>query len=130
MMKPIYGLTGVPRAWRTELHQVLAQRMSCRQLHSEPELYCVRKGHHIDKTDAISSANGHDREQQEASDIRTFKDQVCKFGNLGCLLSVRVGDVKGTARRQVGEFLFARFNRLVGQCEAGCGGFLHAGIQH
>ena len=130
MMTPMYGLKGAPRAWRKESHQVLAQRMSRRQLHSEPEPYCVHKGNQIDKKDAIARAKEHDREQQEASDPRTIKDKLYKFGNVECLLPVHVDDVKGTARRQAAEFLFAHFNRLVGQCKADYGSALHADIKH
>ena len=43
MIKPIYGLKDAPRAWRKKFHEVLKQWMSCRQLYSEPELYCVHE---------------------------------------------------------------------------------------
>ena len=41
MLKPMYRLKGVPRAWRKTFHQVLIQWMSCRQLCIEPEFYRV-----------------------------------------------------------------------------------------
>ena len=31
MLTPIYGLKDAPRAWRTKLHQVFVQWLSCRQ---------------------------------------------------------------------------------------------------
>ena len=45
MLKHIYGLDGAPRAWRKKVHQALIQWMPCRQLHSEPELYCHSELH-------------------------------------------------------------------------------------
>ena len=43
MLAPIYGLKDAPRAWRTKLHEALTAWMSCRQLYSELELYCVHR---------------------------------------------------------------------------------------
>ena len=38
MLKPVYGLNVVPRAWRKKFHHVLIQWVSCQQSFSEPEL--------------------------------------------------------------------------------------------
>ena len=43
MLKPIYGLKEVPRAWREKLLQVHEGCLQCRQLYAVPELHCVHK---------------------------------------------------------------------------------------
>ena len=43
MLKRIYVLKVAPRAWQKKLHQVFVWWMSCRQLHAEPEFYCVHQ---------------------------------------------------------------------------------------
>ena len=64
MFKQIYGLKDGARAWRKTLHQAFAKWMSCRQLHSEPELYCVFKGKDDQQApkNTIVGANEHDSE--------------------------------------------------------------------
>ena len=43
LLKPMPGLNEVRRARRKKLHQVFIQWGSCRQLYSEPALYCVHR---------------------------------------------------------------------------------------
>lgn len=66
MLKVIYGLKDAPRAWRKKLHQAFIQWMSCRQLYSEPELYCVHTSNHTEEVDTISGAVEHNDEQAES----------------------------------------------------------------
>ena len=47
MLKPIKGLTDVPRAWRKKFHQVLIGWLQCQPLRAEPELHCVHKDQHV-----------------------------------------------------------------------------------
>ena len=55
---------------------------------------------------------------------------MCKPGNLHCLLTVHVDDIKGTAQKHVADPLLERSDRSVGQCNADGGSFLHSFIQH
>lgn len=126
MLKPIYGLKDVPRAWGKKFHQVLIQWVSCLQLYSEPELHCARQGNTFGECDAIARAKEHDKEQHESGESRTVKAQLLKFCNFLCLLSVHVG----AARRKLAGSLLEQRNRLVGQCEVGYSSFLHIGVQH
>ena len=61
---------------------------------------------------------------------RAIKEQVYKFGNLVCLVSVHVDYIKGTTRRQLAESLLALLNKLVCQCKAEGDSSLHICIQH
>ena len=94
MIKPIYGLKDAPRAWRKKFHQVLIQWMSCRQLYSEPELYCVHDKNQIVDHNPITRAIEHTEEQQESGITRTLNQQLLVRRGLLCLLSVHVGDIK------------------------------------
>ena len=64
MLKPIYGLKDVPRAWRKKLHQVLETWQQCQQLYAEPELYCAHKGQQQRSRDQVGRAQAHNFEQQ------------------------------------------------------------------
>ena len=46
------------------------------------------------------------------------------------MLSVHLGDIKGTASKAVADSLLSHLNESVGQCNADYGSFLHIGIQH
>ena len=46
------------------------------------------------------------------------------------MLSVHVGDVKGTAPKEVADSLLRHLNDSVGRCKADYGAFFHIGIQH
>ena len=129
MLKPIYGLKDAPRAWRKKFLQVLMQWMSCRQLYTEPELYCVHREDLVIETDILIRAKEHNEEQQETG-IRHTEPQAFKKGNLQCLLSVHVDDIKGTATKEVAEALLKLLNNKVGQCMADYDNFIHTGIQH
>ena len=77
MLKPIYGLKDAPRAWRKKLHQVLIQWMSCRQLYSEPELYCVHRDNKQDTVgNTITKAKEHSDEQAEVSKMQSIVAQT------------------------------------------------------
>ena len=65
MLKPIYGLTDVPRAWCKTFHQVLIQWVPCQPFFSEPELYCVHNGNQRDEKRTVDRAKEYDLEQQE-----------------------------------------------------------------
>ena len=73
------------------MHQVLIQWMSCRQLYTEPELYCVHKEDLVTEPDILTRAREHNEEQQETGQRQT-EPQAYKKGNLQCLLSVHVDD--------------------------------------
>ena len=64
-LKPIYGLKDAPRAWRKKLHEVLIGWLSCRQLYSEPELYCLHRQDDACGGNVIERAKEHNEEQQE-----------------------------------------------------------------
>lgn len=130
VLKPIFGLKGAPRAWRKQLHQVLEQWMSCRQLCSEPGLYCVHTHSQRSAKDMIARAKAHDLERQETGDVRNIPLQQYEPGSSWCLLSVHVDDIKGIAPMEIADSLLADFNKGLGQCEIDCGSFLHIGIQH
>lgn len=105
ILKSIYGLKDALRAWRKKLHQAPIQWMSCRQLHSEPEHYCVHKEDGVVKQDVLKQAQQHVAEQQEFG-VREVQPQAYVEGNLQCLLSVRVGELcaEGSGRAIVGAF--------------------------
>ena len=130
MLKPIYGLKDAPRAWRKKLHQVLAQWQSCQQLQAEPELYCVHTWRPQRIKDPVGRAKAHELQQQEVGSPRNIEPSKPTPGNLQCLLSVLVYDIKGTAPKAVAESLLAHLNASVGSCKADRGSFLHIGIQH
>lgn len=102
MLKPMYGLKDAPRAWRTQLHQVLIQWMFCRQLYSEPELYCVHSRDYGENADIYKQAQEDVAEQHEIG-IRNVEPQVYIDGNLQCFFSVRADDITGVARKKTAE---------------------------
>ena len=131
MLKPIYGFTDAPRAWRTQLHQVGEQWQHCQQLRAEPELYCAHECQQKRSRGPVGRAQVHNLEQHEVADTtRPIIPGEFTPANLQCLLSVRVGDVKGTAPKHVAESLLSHLNASVGQCKADCNSFLHICIQH
>ena len=54
---------------------------------------------------AVGRAKAHNFEQQEIGEARAVILGQFTFGILQCLLSVRVGDTKGSAPKSVAEFL-------------------------
>ena len=130
MLKPIYGLKDAPRAWRKKLHQVLTQWMSCRQLHTEPEFYCVHKIDEVAELDIYHRVIAHNEEQQESGKTRLTKAQQYIPGSLQCVLGLHLDNIKGTARSSTAESLLARLNDTVGKCKADCGCLMRTGIQH
>ena len=106
--------------------------MSCRQLYSEPELYCVHRDHKIEDggRNTIDKAKEHNDEQAEIGKMCTIVAQKYKAGNLLCLLSVHVDDIKGTSKKATAMSLLEHLNKTVGQCKADWLSFLHTGIQH
>ena len=97
MLKPIYGLKDAPRAWRTKLHQVLIQWLSCRQLYSGPELYCVHRDDDVKGGNVHERAQQHNEKQREIGNVRNTKTQAHLAGGSQCLSSVHVDDIR--ARR-------------------------------
>lgn len=130
MLKLSYGYRGAPRAWRTKLHQVLEQWLSCQPLYSEPELYCFRKFDQRSLNSVIGRARERDSEQREICEIRRLFSQTYGPGTLQCLLSVHVRDINGTAPRQIADSSLAQVNKKLGQRTADYGSCLHTGIQH
>ena len=131
MIKPIYGFKDAPRAWRKTFHQVLEGWQQCQELYAKPELHCVHKAQPGTKLEIDSRAQAHNLEQQEVADpTRKFNSGEFTPGNLLCLLSVHVGDIKGTALQEVADSLLKHLNDSVGQCKAEYDSFLHTGIQH
>lgn len=130
MLNHNYGFKGAPRAWRKKLHRVLAQWMSCQQLKVEPELYCVRDSNQQACGNTLSRATGHDEDNQDLGGARILPAQQCEPSRFKCLLSVHVGDIKGTAARQTADSLLAHLNDKVSECKVDCGNFLLTGIQH
>ena len=102
--------------------------MSCRQLYNEPELHCVHREDLATEPNVLVRANEHNEEQQETC-TRHTKPQEFRKGNLQCLLSVHVDDIKGTATTEVAETLLKHLNAKVGQCKADYNNFIHTGIQ-
>lgn len=129
MLKPIYGLKDAPRAWRKKLHGVLIGWLSCRQLYSEPELYCVHRTDGTCGDNSPKRAQQHNEEQQETGKMQVAAQEYTR-GNLQCLLSVHVDDTKGCATEDVADGLLKHLSDKVGQCKADCISFLHTGIQH
>lgn len=103
--------------------------MCGRQLHSEPDLYCLHRGSEVQAQDPIARAQENGKDQHEVGDARHVQGQVYKLGNLLCMLSVHVDDIMGAARKEIAELLLQHFHRVVGQCEADCCSVLHAGVQ-
>ena len=130
MLKPIYGFKDAPKVWRKKLHKVLAQWQSCQHIYAEPELYCVHKWRPQRIKYPVGRAKSHDLQQQEIGSPRHIEPSKPTPGNLQCLLSVHVDDIKGTAPKAVAESLLAHLNASVGSCKADYGSFLHTGIQH
>lgn len=129
MLKPIYGLRDAFRAWCKKLRQAFVQWMSCRQLRSEPQFYCVHKGDCVAKQDVLNHAQQHVVKHEEIG-ARDVEPRAYAEGNCQGLSSVHAGDVKGCARKGTAEPSLAHANKLVGQCKADCTSFLHTGIQH
>ena len=77
MLKPICGLNDAPRAWREKLHEVLIGWVSCRQLYSDPELYCVHRRDDVGGGNVLERARQHTEEQQETG-FRQVTPQECK----------------------------------------------------
>ena len=130
MFKPMYGLKDAPRAWRKKLHQVLIQCLLCRQLCTEPELYCVHEEDGVNENDRLARAKEHNEERQETGNTRITEPQEYKKGSLQCLLSVRVDDTNGIATREVAYSLLKHLNNIVGHCKTDYVSFLHIGMQH
>ena len=76
MIKQIYGCKDVPRAWRKKLHQVFVGWLSCRQLHTEPEAYCVHTKESFIECDILTRAKEHNEEQQEIGRTRNTEPQA------------------------------------------------------
>ena len=129
VLKPIYGLKNAPRAWRKKLHEVLTGWMSCRQLYSELDLYCVHRQDDAMGEDIMVPANQHIEEQQEIGK-RQVSAQECKPGNFKCLLSVHVDGSNVAATKDVADGVLKHLNDKVGQCKTYCTSFLHTGIQY
>ena len=104
MLKPVYGLKDAPRAWRKNLHEVLVGWMSCRQLCSEPELYCVHRSDEKIGDNLIERARQHNAEQQEVG-FRKVIAQEYKNWNFQRLLSVHVDDIRAWHGRVSGRVL-------------------------
>ena len=104
--------------------------MSCRQSSAEPELYCVHKIDEIEGGDENRRAMLHNEQQRETGKGRNIPPQAYVHGNVQCLLSVHVDDIKGNTRKGIAESLLAHLNETVGRCNADCSSFLHACIQH
>ena len=130
VLKPIYGLNGVPLALRTKLHQVLEIWQQGQKLYAEPELYCVHKSQSKWSRDPIGRAQAHSFVQQEVVEPRSIILSIFVSGNLQCLLSVHVGDINCTAPKEVSDSLLRHLNERVGRCKVHCSSFLHIGIQH
>ena len=128
MLKPIYGLKDAPRAWRTKLHEVLTGWLSCRQLYSEIELYCVHRSDGARGGDILVRARQHNEEQQETGK-RQVVAQEYKQDSFQCLLSVHVDDIKGMSTKEIADSLLKHLNDKVGQCKADYTSFLHTVIQ-
>ena len=118
MLKPIYGLKDALRAWRKKFHQVFVQWLSCRQFYIEPECYYVHKKDLVIEPSILVRAKEHNEEQHESGKARQTEPQVFEKGNVQCLSSAHVDDIKGTAARDVAESLLKRFKVKVGQCKA------------
>ena len=130
MLTPIYGLKGAPRVWRKKLHQGLDGWQQCQQWHVEPELYCVHQSKSKRSRDPIGRAQAHNIEQQEVAEPRSVIPSTFASGNLLCLLSAHVDDIKGTAPKEVSDSPLRHLNESAGQCKVDCSSFLHIGIQH
>ena len=130
MLNPIYGLKDAPRAWRKKLHQVLVGWLQCQQLYAEAELFCAHKGQQVTEKDIVGRAQAHNLEQQEIAEPRQVVQGRFTPGNLQCLLSVHVGDIKGIAPNEIADSLLKHLNDSVGQRKADYDSFLHVGIQH
>ena len=114
MLKPIYGSREGPRAWRTDLHQVLIPWLSCRKFYAGPEFYCAyRKGEVINE-DVCQRALEPIWEQHGTGNHRNTQAQAYIKGNLQCLIGVHVDDAKGAASRETAESLLKHFHDKVG----------------
>lgn len=105
MLKPICGLKDDPRAWRTKLHQVFVQWLSCRQLRTEPEFDCVHQQDGVKEVSSLTRAKGHNEEQQGTGNTRTTVPQVFNNDNLQYLSSVHVDDVNGSCYKGGSRFV-------------------------
>lgn len=76
------------------------------------------------------TASDHNEEQHASGKQRNTQPHPHVPGNLQCLFSVHVDDVKGKARNETAEPLFKHRNEKARPCKADCSSFLHAGIQH
>ena len=123
VLTPIGGLTDVFRAWRKELHQLLAQWVSYRKLYAEPELYCVHRRDPITETNVYQRASQHNEEQHEIGKFRDIEPRICVIGKCQCLLSAHVSGIKRTASKDVAETLLKHSNDTVNQRQADCNNF-------
>ena len=94
----------------------------------KPELHCVRDNKQTHVSNSIVRAKEHDEEQHESGNARNLPAQHCEPGKFKCLLSVHVGDIKGTTTRQTANSLLAHLNDKVDQCKIDYGNFLHTGV--
>lgn len=72
----------------------------------------------------------HNQGQQETGNSRNTMPQKYAPGNLQCLLSLHVGDMIDTARKDTADPLLAHPNKTVGQRKTNCNSFIHTGTQH
>ena len=115
---------------RKQLHRVLTQWMSCRQLYAEPEFYCVHKDDARCLENTIERAVEHNEEQQETGNYRNVEPQAYNNDNLLCLVCVHVDGTKGAATQETAVSFLKHRNTCVGHCKADCKSFLHTGLQH
>ena len=120
----------MPQERGVTFHQVLIQWVSCRQYHAEPEFYCVHQRDEVEDEHAYRRAQQHDEEQQWIGNVRKTEPLECIPGNPQCVLSVRVDDAKGCARKPFAEPLLKHLDESVGRCKAAYSSFLHTGVQH
>ena len=112
-----------------QMHQILIQWLSRRQLYSEPELYCVHRKDEVEQQNIYKRAQEHNEEQQETSNFRNTAPQMYVQGNIQCMLSVHVDDIKGTARKDTTGSWLKHPSEKVGQYTADCDNFHHTGIR-
>lgn len=93
-------------------------------------MHCAHECRQQRINDPIGRAEAHDFEQQETGEARSISLGKCKPGNLQCLLSEHVGDIKSRARKPVADLLLSHLNESAGQCKADCGAFFNIGVQH
>ena len=77
----------------------------------------------------LERARQHNEKQQRTGK-RQVSPQEYTPGNLQCLLSVHVDDIKGTASTGLAGSLLKHMNDTVGQCKVDYNSFLHTGAQH